>query len=87
MYKYILLLLLISCTKPAPSNPSYELDVKPILQFKCYSCHGNMWLSKQVFDNNLIKIQYMVIETRRMPPSPLSEYEYDTIKNYLNNLK
>jgi hypothetical protein len=83
--KYLFLLLLVSCTKTAKLDPSYELDVKPILQFKCYSCHGNLWLSKSVFDTNLIKIQEMVVIQRRMPPSPLNQYEYDTIKNYIDN--
>lgn len=84
--KYLILLFMLTfCTPKVKHNPQYEVDVKPILQFKCYSCHGIKWLDRQIFDLNLNKIQYMVIETRKMPPGGLTSYEYDTIRNYIDN--
>lgn len=83
--KYLILLLLLTSCKPVPTNPDFELDVKPILQMKCYSCHGNHWLDKQVFDSNLKLIRKMVVETYRMPPGGIDKLQYETIRNYIDN--
>lgn len=79
---------LISCTegRVPKESPSFELDVKPIFSNRCTSCHGNRWSYKEVVDN-IDKIEYKVIKARNMPPQGLSSYEYNTIRNWVNNGK